>query len=375
MNAICTYENIRGAIKAVEGMVGKELNIPIIQNILIEAKENSLSLSATNLEIGVVQKIPAKTEGEWKIVIAPGLLTGFLNAIRGGEHITLEKDDTTLLVKTDSYQSEIKGFDAEEYPIIPYDESGDGVTLKLGVLKSIVSSVVSFVTHNEIRPELTGVYLTVRDGQVFAAATDSFRLGERKGYVKDLLGIQGELPDMQVILPQKICNFIIRLPEDNEDVVWHVKDNHLSITSDGLYVTTRLIDGNYPDYTQIIPTKTETNVIIKKADLIESMKVMMVFSQKEASEVVMSVTEDSVDVSTRKQEHGSSVTKLSASISGGEQEFVVNPRYVYEGVQNISEDEVFIGVNNDAAPILFRGSSKEGINELYTYIVMPIKNN
>ncbi len=375
MKATCTYENLRKALRAVEGMIGKDLSIPIIQNILISVEANSISFCATNLEIGIVQTVPAKTDGEWKIVIAPHLLSGFLNAIRGGEHITLERVDTTLHVKNDSYESEISGFDAEDFPIIPTQESDTAHAVNLLELKSCVSTVLPFVTHNEIRPELTGVYLSVEDGYVYTAATDSFRLGESRQRLQELLGAEKEAFSYNVILPQKICAYINKLSDDYDAVQWSVKDNHLSITCDGLYITTRLIDGNYPDYRQIIPQKTETNVIVKKEDLLESMRVMLVFSDKEANEVSFDFSEEALAIKTRKQVRGTSETSLAASVEGPAQSLIVNPRYVFEGVQNIKEEEVFIGVNSSSAPVVFRGSDTEGINDAFTYVVMPIKDN
>ncbi len=374
MKATCTYENIKKALRAVEGMVGKDVSIPIISNILIEAHEDMLWFSATNLEIGVVQKIPAKVDGRWKIVISPQLLAGFLNAIRGGEHITVIKDEDSLIVKNDSYESVIKGLDAEEFPIIPQVAGDGGVSLNLGKLKESISTVLPFVTHNEIRPELTGVFFKVADGKVYSVATDSFRLGERCQEMKHLLEGDADF-SYQIILPQRICAYINKLGDEYDEVLWDINDNHLSVQCDQLYITTRLIDGNYPDYKQIIPEKTETNVIVKKDDLLESMRVMMVFSDKDVNEIVLGISEDSLSITTRKQERGTSETVLKASVSGDDQEIVVNPRYVFEGIQGIKEDEVFIGVNSSAAPIVFRGSSTDGVNVDYTYIVMPIKNN
>jgi|GEM_PF-1745226 len=381
LSATCTHDNLKKAVRAIEGMVGRDLTIPIIQNILIEVKNQSLFLSATNLEIGAVQKVSSKTSGDWRIVVAPKLLTGFLGAIRGGEHVTLIKRDNTLIVKNDSYESEIKGLDAEDFPIIPLADTEKGISLSLSVLQTGIASTLPFVTHTEIRPELTGVYVSHSDGEVSMAATDSFRLGEQNISLKALVVDSGDR-DIEtffpsgIILPQRICHYISRLSaEELPSIMWYIHENHLSVQYGDLYITTRLIDGNYPDYTQIIPTSTETNTIIRKDDLIESMRVMMVFAHNEAHEIVARFSEEGLTVQTRKQENGSSETHLKASVSGDMKEVVLNPRYVLEGVQNIVSDEVFIGVNTDASPVVLYGSSEEGVDKRYTHIVMPIKNN
>ncbi len=380
LSATCTYENLKKSVKAIEGMVGRDLAMPVIQNILIETKNQSLYLSATNLEIGAVQKVPAKTNGDWRIVIAPKLLTGFLTAIRGGEHITLIKDGESLIVKNDSYESEIKGLDAEDFPIIPLSDVSQGTSVDLQALQRGLTATLPFVTHTEIRPELTGVYVALKGDEIYMVATDSFRLGEKRLSVKTLFGKDVNRGTEQfpegIILPQRICHYISRLDvAENPQITWYIHENHLSLQYGDLYITTRLIDANYPDYTQIIPMKTETNVILKKEDLIESMRVMMVFSQNEVNEIVLRVNDDVMDVQTRKQDSGSSVTSLNVSVSGDEKSVVVNPRYILEGIQGIQSEEVFIGINTDAAPLLFRGSGESGIDLSYTHIVMPIKNN
>ena len=213
------------------------------------------------------------------------------------------------------------------------------------------------------------------------AATDSFRLGEQNISLKALVVDSGDR-DIEtffpsgIILPQRICHYISRLNADDlPSIMWYIHENHLSVQCGDLYITTRLIDGNYPDYTQIIPTSTETNTIIRKDDLIESMRVMMVFAHNEAHEIFVRFSEEGLTVQTPKQENGSSETHLKASVSGDAKEVVLNPRYVLEGVQNIESDEIFIGVNTDSSPVVLYGSSEEGIDRRYTHIVMPIKNN
>ncbi|MEA3323466.1 MAG: DNA polymerase III subunit beta, partial [Patescibacteria group bacterium] len=290
MKAICTYENLRGALNATEFATSKSATLSILNNILIETDGGQLCLSATNLEIGIVKKIQAKIDAPGKIVVSASLLGNFLTALRGNDHISISVDGRILTLKSGAHKAKINGYDVEDFPIIPQSSEQEMMDLSLIQFKNSISKVINFTSKTQTRVELTGVFMSFGNDMVCSVATDSFRLGEMCVPLGDVVmntGAHNSISDSdrQIILPQQLCMYINKLSDEHETVRCSVEQNHLFFICGDLYITARLIDGVYPDYKQIIPTSAVTNVIIKKDALVEAMKVTTVFTGRESGEI------------------------------------------------------------------------------------------
>lgn len=374
MKVTCTHENLYAALQALEPIVGKNISLPILENILIEAKEGVLFFSATNLEIGVIYETKAKIDEEGSIVVSIDLLNKLLRALQSHDNVSLETSATTLHITSGSYKTKISSYDAKDFPIIPQG-TGKYIDVSLSGLQEHIRGVLDYVSHNEIRLELTGVFMHFTDKKIFSAATDSFRLGEMISQRQKIIIAHNDSFDVaKIILPPKLCSYINRLTVENDIVSVAIEDNHLFLIAGETRITARLLDGTYPDYTQIIPTQTQTNVILNKTALGESMRVMSIFTGKEMGEVHLEINDRGVHVSIQGKEIGEGDVDLEASVDGDAQRITLNPRYVLEGLKNITEEEIYIGVTSASAPVLFHGSTKDGINKNFTYIVMPVKS-
>lgn len=379
MKAICTYENLRGALNATEFATSKSATLSILNNILIETDGGQLCLSATNLEIGIVKKIQAKIDAPGKIVVSASLLGNFLTALRGNDHISISVDGRILTLKSGAHKAKINGYDVEDFPIIPQSSEQDVMDLSLVQFKNSISKVLNFTSKTQTRVELTGVFMSFNNDVVCSVATDSFRLGEMCVPLGDVVmnaGAHNSISDSdrQIILPQQLCAYINKLPDEHETVQCSIEQNHLFFICGDLYITARLIDGVYPDYKQIIPTSAVTNVIIKKDALMEAMKVTTVFTGRESGEIHFDINDNKLKITTRKQELGENTTELDVELTGEAQNIVLNPRFVIDGVGKIDAEHVNIAINGNAAPVVFRGHVDDQLDEKYTYIVMPVKS-
>ncbi len=375
MYTICTYEAITTAMHHIEGLAKKNITLPILENILIEAKEGFLFFSATNLELGVITHINAKIKKEGSIVVPPQFIQGFLNALSQQEHITLEVHDDVLKMSSGEFHTEIKGANAKEFPLIPQTPSQHFFSITLDVFKKMLQNVMHFATTNTIRPELTGVGVIKKEHDLICVATDSFRLGESKEQSAKVITQKEELFKEGVyIFPQKLSQYIQKITTEDQDVFCAIQDGHFFITYNNTQVTARLIDGTYPDYTQIIPQSSTTTAIVKKEALKEALKIMLVIIDQNTQEVQFTFKDQSIALTTKNQIQGRSDAKISCSLEGEEQEITLNPRFVLDGLQHIVQDDVYIGINNATSPILFYGADKKGVHKNFTYIVMPVKN-
>jgi DNA polymerase III subunit beta len=380
MKATCTYENLKGALHATEFATSKSATLSILNNILIETDGGQLSFSATNLEIGIVQKIPAKIDEPGKIVVSASLLGNFLTALRGTEHVSLSVDGRILTLISGAHKAKINGYDVEDFPIIPQMNTNKTIDISLQCFKESISKVLSFTSKTETRIELTGVFMSFGEHEVCSVATDSFRLGESCIPKNQLIIRNGGFEEtinegLQIILPQQLCAYINKFSDENETVQYAIEENHLFFFCGDLYVTARLIDGVYPDYKQIIPQGAVTKVLIKKDALMEAMKVTTVFTGRENGEIHFNIKEKTLKITTRQQEIGENTTELDVKVAGDAQDIVLNPRYVIDGIGKIDEDIVEISINGNAAPVMFRGKTEDGEVAGYTYIVMPVKSS
>jgi DNA polymerase-3 subunit beta len=379
MKAICTYENLKAALYATEFATSKGASLSILNNILIETDGSQLSFSATNLEIGIVKKIHAKIDVPGKIVVSAQLLGNFLAALRGTEHVTLSVDGRILTLQSGAHKAKINGYDVEDFPIIPQNNAQKMMDISLEKFQSCIAKVLHFTSKTETRIELTGVYMSFGQKEICFAATDSFRLGEVSVSVNDLMSDIKNY-DMIVektkgiILPQQLCVYIGRLSSDIGSLRCTIEQNHLFLEGDEFYITARLIDGAYPDYKQIIPQQSATQVFIKKDALMEAMKVTTVFTGRESGEIHFDVTSSTLKIATQQQEVGENTTELDVTVTGEEQKIVLNPRFVIDGVGRISQEDVMIGINSNSTPVVFRGCEKDVVLTEYTYIVMPVKS-
>lgn len=379
MKATCTYENIKTALHAVEFATSKSATLSILNNILIETDGSQLCFSATNLEIGIVKKIQAKIDCPGKIVVSASLLSSFLTALRGNEHVVLMAEGNILTVESGAHRARINGYNVDDFPIIP-QMSGKQQIIELDLmqLKENIAKVLHFTSKTETRVELSGVLMSFDEDVICTVATDSFRLGERSVPTAQMIlngSIDFILKDQkkQIILPQQLCAYINKLSDNHQKISFSIEENHLFFIYDDLSVTARLIDGVYPDYKQIIPLNAITTVYVKKDVLIEAMRVTTVFTGKESGEIHFDVKKDTLKIVTQHQELGENMTELHIDMFGEEQKFVLNPRFVIDGVGRIDDEFVEIMINNNSAPVMFRGKDKEK-QEQYTYIVMPVKS-
>jgi DNA polymerase-3 subunit beta len=373
----CTYEKFKESLLFVESATGKNSNLTIINNILIEAKEGQLHFSATNLEMGVIKKVQAKIEQEGSIVVPINLLLNFLNALRGEENIYLELEENQLVLKSGTHTTQINCFSPKEFPIIPQSEKREFLTFNLNNFKKIISKVIPFVSTMEIRQELTGVLLKVENDKIYSVATDSFRLGENVVEIKDLVVNSDKVyfnEENFIILPKQLCLYINKISDKYKEIGCCVENNHLFIECDDLNITAKLIDGSYPDYKQIIPIHSSTSLTLNKEEFVEALKVTTVFVNKENKEIFLSISEGKIEIATKQMETGSSTTDLAVTVTGEEQEIALNPTYVLEGIRKMEESEIYISINNKMSPVVFRGSEDGKLNENFTYLVMPVKS-
>lgn len=364
MKFSCVKENIERAIGIAERFTGKNLTLPILANVLLEVKGNEMSVTATNLEHGVETKVSGRGHKDGKVSVSAKILNSFLQSL-SGEKVEFEEKQNNLYVRSDLRDTRINGMSPEEFPLVPKIKKTSSALIEASSLKDGLEKVLPAVSTSEFKPELTGVYFHCAPREVRLAATDTFRLAEKSFSFK---GKEGE--NFFFILPQRVALELSRVVSETDKVEVGIGDNQVIFETNDVKIVSRLIEGNFPEYSGIIPKTFEITSFIKRDDLIRAVRSASIFSSK-IQEVTLRFEENEVEVTSSNTEVGELKAKVPLSSAGKELAVSFNYRYLLDGLNALNEEEVFVGVNGENSPSLLRDKS----NGSFQYILMPIRRN
>ncbi len=378
MKLICTQEKFKKAISSTERVVGKQITLPILENILLETEQGMLKVSATNLEIGVVLKSGAKIEKEGRITVPARLIGNFTANLPAGDTISLETKNSTLKIKSGEYQAQIKGLSAQEFPIIPELEGEFLFSVSSDVLKNAASKILACTATDNTRPELSGANILFYEKEIHFAATDSFRLAEAIIPIEKEKNYDIFISKTQsAIVPAQTLAEVLRIAGDEaQKIKVAVEESQIFFQIGGVKIVSRLINGKYPEYKHIIPQKFSTVALISREELARAVKIASVFTNSKSGEVSFTIQNEKVIVESQSAEAGENKTELAAQVSGPDQKIVFNPRYILDGINSVVTSSLDLFVNSGSAPVVIRMVDEKTIkpNEKFTYVVMPIKN-
>lgn len=364
MRIICTQENLRAGLQQVSRIVGSSSTLPILNNVLLQTENGQLKISATNLEMGINTLIRCKIETEGGTCISAKVLLDVVNNLPN-ENITIDVQDNEVLVATERYQTKIKHLPVEDFPLIPAIDDGTVITLSAKELKEALDSVAFAVSSSETQPEISGVLFKF-DGTILTiTATDRYRLAE--------MSISTQTSsDRSVIVPHRSINELSRLlgTVASETIDIHISSTQIALSVGDTYLVTRLIDGNYPEYQQIIPGEAGTVVTVEHSDLLSALKTTGIFSRGVGS-VTMTIDAEkqSVQIMSSSQGVGESVVEIPCVVKNGSGGIIMNYRYMLDLLTNTAPVTLDIHVIDDANPVVFRPQGKPN----YLYLIMPIR--
>jgi DNA polymerase-3 subunit beta len=358
-----TQENLNRALGTVARVANSRNALPILANILVKTVGTRLSVAATNLDIAITHYIGAKVAEEGSVTVPARLMQDFVGSLPAGI-INLDLDENKLHIKTDQYRSVVNGIAADDFPVMPVIEGGKTWTIKGPILKKALQQVAFAASNDESRPVLTGVLVHTVDGGLYMAATDSYRLAEKK------LGPNKE--DVSLLVPVSAMHDLLRIVSDfTEDVAVTHDEQQVLFQVGDVDLVARLIDGKYPDYRKLIPKAFNTTAQIKRADFVNVTKVSSLFARESAGSITVKVDEGEQQLSIHAiaSQLGENDATAKGTITGGGS-ITLNSRYLLDGLNACGGDEISFGFNGKLEATLLQDAASED----YVHIIMPLKS-
>ena len=362
-------------LQLVERITGKNVVLPILNNVLLSAKDSFLKLVTTDLEIAIQHFVLAKIEKEGEITVPAKVISNFVSYVPEN-NLTLQSEKGKLKISGETYQTEIKGLEPKDFPIIPKIEKNEFVEVNPSVFTEGIMQVIDFCAVTQTRPELSGVYFSFNKNECKIVATDSFRLAEKTLFFeKPQETIKKEV---SLILPRNAAKEVVNLFQDAiSKIKVYFSPNQIlfesyfaDIDHPQTQLISRLIEGEFPAYQEIIPKESKTNLVLSRDQFIDYLKATSIFAGR-GNEVKIGVLpkKNEVEIFSENAEVGSGRFRMPAQIEGEKVEVCFNYKFLLEGINKIKTSEIFIGLNGEEGPAIVKAPSDTD----FIYIVMPIK--
>lgn len=363
MEIIIPHPQLVKALELITKISTKHVTLPVLQCVLIEVSGGKIILKATNLELSIEVQVAGKIMEDGVIAVPAATLLQSIQYITESE-VTLRVEDTVLLIESKQTNTSIKSISSEEFPNI-HHLTGTGVTLSRSLFALGIKTTAFAASQSSIKPELGSVFIQQKKEQTLTfVSTDSFRLMEKtvpqKGVILDHSFL---VPQKNAIELARICDLLTADPK----LVVTENQCALDFTEEGVYITSRLVSGSFPDYEQIIPKEYVTKATVLKNDLQNAFKKTSIFLNK-FMQVSLTLTDTAVTISSQNNEVGHITDTIKASISGEELALNFNQQYVIEPLTHITEESIVLNFAGIGRPLVITATNDTSLR----YLVMPM---
>ena len=365
MKLECTKKDIEEAVDIVARIVSNNATLPVLRCVVFDVDKSQVTLRGTNLELGIEKTFPANVHTPGKVAVPAQILHSTLKTSPKQPKVALELVEGALVLTIGGAKTTIKTVSTDDFPNIPKPETDTKHNIPKETLVKGIRSVIYSASTSLIKPELASVYTYYENNQLVFVATDSFRLAEKRLPHKS----DEEIPE--TIMPAKNTTELIRILETQPDgdLEVFIDENQYSVRRDGLYVTSRIIDGSFPDYRSILPKETTTEVVVLKEDLANTLKKAQIFSDKFGQITLHIYPKDKkFTISARNSDVGEIFDSLDAALTGEDLDISFNHKYLTDVFQSIPADSISLSFAGAGKPLIVKGVG----DATFTYLVMPM---
>jgi DNA polymerase-3 subunit beta len=362
MKLTVSRDELAQKLGVVARAVSTRSSVQVLLGVLLRAEGGRLHLAATDMELSLRASLDAEVEDEGAVVVPGRLLVELVRLLPAGE-VTIEHraDEGVVRIESGSSSSRLHSYAVEDFPRLPEVEGQRLFTVDREALLDTVSRVSRAASRDESRPVLTGILVRFEAGRLVMAATDSYRLSVKE------TALEGESPELEAIIPARALGELGRIAGGSESVQLGVQENQVVFAVDGVTLTTRRIDGQFPNYKQLLPEAFEHELALPRNELLEVVRRTAVMAQRNAP-LRLRFTEGELTVSAQTQDVGESEESLPAPFAGEQLEIGFNPEFLRDGIESMTGDELTLKLISPLRPAVIAGAEDDP-----TYLIMPIR--
>jgi DNA polymerase III subunit beta len=365
MKVTCARDELAEKLQIVGRGVSTRTSVQILAGIMLRAGEGQLFFSATDMEISLRVSLDAQVEDEGAIVVPGRLLVDIVRLLPAGE-VTLEHraEEGLALLTAGSASYRLYTYGAEDFPRLPEIDEDSAFTVERDAFLDTISRVSRSASRDESRPVLTGVLVRFEGDKVVMAATDSYRLS-----VKETALTESPGQDLEAIVPARALSELARIAQgaDSATLVIGVQENQVVFGADGVWLTARRIDGQFPNYKQLLPESFEAEIRLPREELLDVVRRTSLMALRK-SPLRLRFEEGELTVSAQTPDVGEARESLPISYSGDVLEIGFNAEFLRDGLESITDEQVRFKLISPLRPGLIHGESDD-----FLYLIMPIR--
>jgi len=358
----CSKDELAQALGVVSRALSTRTSVQILSGVLLEARGGELRLAATDMELSLRATLAAQIEGDGAIVL-PGKTFVDIARLLPGDEVTIEHKpaESVVHVTAGSASYQLNTYNPEDFPRLPELDAVSTFGVERESLLETISRVAKAASRDESRPVLTGVLVQFGGGKLVMAATDSYRLAVKE------TSFSGTVPDLEAIVPGRALQELARIANSGDEVEIGVQENQVVFSTDGVWLTTRRIDGQFPNYRQLLPEAFEHELTLPRVELLDVIRRASVMIQR-ATPLQLRFADGELTVIARTHEVGESKESLPVGYTGEPLEIGFNADFLRDGLELLDSDDVRVKLISPLRPAVIQGEGDD-----FTYLVMPIR--
>src|SRR6266567_3113859 len=362
MKVACSREELTQKLAVVSRGVSTRTAVQILGGILLNAEGGQLMLAATDMELSLRASLEARVEGDGAVVV-PGRLLVELARLLPDTEVSIEQraDEGVIHITSGSFESRLNTYTAEDFPRLPDAEGLERHAVDRDALLETIARVGRSASRDESRPVLTGILVRFEPGKLVMAATDSYRLSVKE------TALENDLLELEAIVPARALGELARIAQGADEIQLGVDENHVFFTTDGAWLTTRRIDGQFPNYKQLIPEAFEYEVTLPREELLDVVRRVGVMAQRN-SPLRLRFAEGELTVSAQTQDVGEACESIPAAFAGEPLEIGFNAEFLRDGIESVAGDEVQLRLISPLRPAVMQAGG-----DAFSYLIMPIR--
>jgi len=362
MKVVCSRNELTQKLGVVARAVSTRVSVQILSGVLLRAESGRLHLAATDMELSLRSSLDAQVEGEGAVVV-PGRLLVDLVRLLPADEVTIEHraEEGVVHLTCGPSTSTLHTYSAEDFPRLPDLDAVGTFTVDRETLLDTISRVARSASRDESRPVLTGILVRFEAGKLVMVATDSYRMSVKE------TALEGDSPELEAIIPARALSELSRIAQSGETLELGVHENQVVFAADDVWLTTRRIDGQFPNYRQLLPESFEHEVTLPRAELLDAVRRVSVMAQRN-SPLRMRFAEGELTLLAQTQDVGEAQEALPIGFTGEALEIGFNADFLREGIESVTADEIHLRLISPLRPGLIRADGDD-----FWYLIMPIR--